>query len=91
MAVNEVIDQFSEDGVSIDYMRIRALPFNKSVDEFLLHHEHIFIVECNRDGQMKDILAKQYPQFAVKLISISHLDGLSLSAEWINKEISKHL
>jgi 2-oxoglutarate ferredoxin oxidoreductase subunit alpha len=91
MAVNEVVDQFSEDGVSIDYMRIRALPFNKSVDEFLLHHEHIFIVECNRDGQMKDILAKQYPQFAVKLISISHLDGLSLSAEWINKEISKHL
>ena len=91
MAVIEVIDQLAEDGVSLDYMRIRALPFNKSVDEFLLHHEHIFIVECNRDGQMKDILAKQYTQYAAKLISISHLDGQSLSAEWINKEISKHL
>jgi 2-oxoglutarate ferredoxin oxidoreductase subunit alpha len=91
MAVIEAVDQFAHDGVSIDYMRIRALPFNKVVDEFLLHHEQIYIVECNRDGQMKDILAKQYPQYAGKLISISHLDGQSLSAEWINKEISKHL
>ena len=91
MSVNEAVDQFAEDGVDIDYMRIRGLPFNKSVDEFLLHHECIFIVECNQDGQMKDILAKQYPQYAVKLISISHLDGLSLSAKWINKEISKHI
>ena len=91
MAINEAIDRFAEDGVSLDYMRIRALPFNKSVDEFLLHHERNFIVECNQGGQMKNILAAQYPQYAVKLISISHLDGLSLSAEWINKEISKHL
>ena len=91
MAVNEVLDQFDEDGVGIDYMRIRAIPFNKSVDEFLLNHEYIFIVECNRDGQMKDILAKQYTQYAVKLTSISHLDGLALSAEWIKKEISKHI
>ena len=91
MAASEVIDQFAEDGVSLDYMRIRALPFNKSVDEFLLHHEHIYIVECNRDGQMKDILAKQYPQYAAKLISISHLNGLALSAEWIKKEINKHV
>jgi 2-oxoglutarate ferredoxin oxidoreductase subunit alpha len=91
MAVIESVDQFAHDGVNIDYMRIRALPFNKVVDEFLLHHEQIYIVECNRDGQMKDILAKQYPQYADKLISISHLDGQSLSAEWINKEISKHL
>ena len=91
MSVNESVNQYAEDGVDIDYMRIRGLPFNKSVDEFLLHHECIFIVECNQDGQMKDILAKQYPQYAVKLISISHLDGLSLSAKWINKEISKHI
>ncbi len=91
MAVIEAVDQFDEDGVSIDYMRIRGLPLNMSVEEFLLHHKHIFVVECNRDGQMKDILAKQYPLHAAKLISISHVDGLSLSAEWIKKEISKHL
>jgi len=91
MAVNEAVDQFAEDGVSIDYMRIRALPFNEFVDEFLLDHERIFIVECNRDGQMKDILSVKYPQYAVKLISISHLSGLSLSAEWIKKEISNHI
>jgi len=91
MAINEVIDLLAEDGVSLDYMRIRALPFNKSVDEFLLHHKRNFVVECNQGGQMKNILAKEYPQYAVKLISISHLDGLSLSAEWIIKEINKHL
>ncbi len=91
MAVIEVIDQFIADGIGMDYMRIRALPFSGSVGEFLKHHEHIFIVECNRDGQMKDILSKQYPHHAEKLISISHLDGLSLSAEWIKKAIAKNL
>ena len=91
MAVIEVVDQFTVDGIGMDYMRIRALPFSGSVDEFLTCHEHIFIVECNRDGQMKDILSKQYPHLAEKLISISHLDGLSLSAEWIKKAIDKHL
>jgi len=91
MAVNEAVDLFDEDGVSIDYMRIRALPLNKTVDEFILKHEKIFVVECNRDGQMKDILAMRYPQYAARLNSISHLDGLSLSATWIMKEINKHL
>jgi len=91
MAIIEVVDHFKVDGIGMDYMRIRAIPFSGSVDEFLTCHEHIFIVECNRDGQMKDILSKQYPHLAEKLISISHLDGLSLSAEWIKKAIDKHL
>jgi len=91
MAAIEAIDQFTADGIGIDYMRIRAIPFTGTVDEFLTHHEHIFIVECNRDGQMKDILSKQYSKHGEKLISISHINGLSLSAEWIKKEITRHL
>jgi len=91
MPVIEAIDQFTADGIGFDYMRIRAIPFSASVNEFLTHHEHVFVVECNRDGQMKGILSIQYTQHAEKLISISHLDGLSLSAEWIKKEIAKHL
>ena len=91
MAVCEAVDQMSEKGICIDYMRIRAIPFHKDVSKFLLNHENIFVVECNRDGQMKDILCMEFPQFAAKLISISHLNGLSLSAEWINKEISANL
>jgi len=91
MAVIEAIDKFAADGVEIDYMRIRSIPFCESVDEFLKCHAHIFVVECNRDGQMKDILSKQYPKFSQKLISISRLNGLSLSAEWIKEEIRKHL
>jgi len=91
MAVIETIDKFTADGVEIDYMRIRSIPFYESVDEFLISHEHIFVVECNRDGQMKDILSKQYPKYSEKLTSISRLNGLSLSAEWIKEEISKHL
>jgi len=91
MAVIEAIDQFTADGIGIDYMRIRAIPFTGIVDEFLTHHEYIFVVECNRDGQMKDILSKQYSKHGEKLISISHINGLSLSAEWIKKKITRHL
>lgn len=91
IAVCEAVDLMSEKGISIDYMRIRAIPFHKDVSKFLLNHEKIFVVECNRDGQMKDILSMKFPKFAVKLISISHLNGLSLSAEWINEKISAYL
>ena len=91
MAVSEAIDQLSERDINIDYMRIRAIPFHTDVNEFLLKHEQLFVVECNRDGQMKNILSENYPQYAAKLISISHINGLSLDAEWVNKELCAYL
>jgi len=50
-------------------------------------HQHIHIVENNRDGQMRQLLCVDYPDQAHKFIKIAHSDGLSLSAEWISNKI----
>ena len=91
MAVKEVVDIFSEKGIDVDYLRIRSLPFNNILDEFLNTHEQVYVVESNRDGQMKNIITMYFPKCAEKLVSIAHIDGLALSVEWIKREISKYL
>jgi 2-oxoglutarate ferredoxin oxidoreductase subunit alpha len=53
------------------------------VDTFLREHTSIYVIEANRDGQMKNLLTINYPQFANRMHSIAKCDGLSLSAEWI--------
>lgn len=89
MPVIESQALLNEKGMAVDYMRIRAIPFHPDVDEFLASHEQIYIVEANRDGQMKNLLCINYPQYASKFVSIAKCDGLSLSAKWISSEILK--
>jgi len=72
-----------------DYLRIRALPFTDDIPDFLVYHEKIFVVEANRDGQMAQLLKMNFNGYGSKIISIAHMDGLSLSAEWILKQIMK--
>jgi 2-oxoglutarate ferredoxin oxidoreductase subunit alpha len=87
LAITEVIRAFQNNDRKFDYMKINALPFNGDVLRFIEEHENIFVVENNRDGQMKQILCINFPNQAYKFISISRSDGMSLSAEWITKHI----
>lgn len=87
MPVIESQEQLKDKGLSTDYLRVRAIPFHPDVDKFIREYKRIYIIEANRDGQMKNILCVNYPQHAVKFISIAKCDGLSLSAEWITTAI----
>jgi len=91
MAVTEVFDELNERGMFCDYLRIRSLPLGAEVRSFIEKHSTNFVVECNRDGQMKRILSMEYPEFAHRHIPVSKIDGLSLSAEWINTQISEQI
>ena len=87
-AVNEARHQLdTEHGIKTDFLRIRALPFSKEVDEFLAKHDQIFIVEMNRDGQMDQILKTEYAAFAPRFKSVAFGDGMPASAEWVRKGI----
>ncbi len=70
-------------GIETDYMQIKAIPFSPEVKEFVAAHEKNYVVELNRDGQMFKLLSLDLPQQAQSLISLAHLDGLSLSAKWV--------
>ena len=86
-AIDEARDRLAENGVKADFMRLRALPINDDVKEFVKKHDKTYVIELNRDGQMHNILQSEMPEMATKLVSIAHLDGMPLTARWIVEAI----
>jgi len=82
-AVREAQDYLGEDGVSFDYLRLRALPIGDEVKDFIRNYQRVYVIEMNRDGQLHQILSLEVPAKAANLISITKNDGLPLSADWI--------
>ncbi len=77
----------SEKGLKTDFMRIRSLPFTDEISDFIDSHERVYVVEMNRDSQMKGLLSAAFPQLASKLISIAFSDGLPPTAKWVKTDI----
>lgn len=86
-AVQEARDTLKESGLETDYLRIRAVPFCRDVEAFIQSHDCCYVVEINRDGQLKQLLIQDYPDLATRLIQLSHIDGLPLTARWIKENI----
>jgi 2-oxoglutarate ferredoxin oxidoreductase subunit alpha len=82
-AVEEARDRLAADGVQTSSMRLRALPINDEVREFVARHDRVYVVELNRDGQMHTILRTEMPEMAMKLRSLAYLDGMPLTARWL--------
>jgi 2-oxoglutarate ferredoxin oxidoreductase subunit alpha len=68
-------------------LRLRALPAAASVFEFIEKHQRVYLIEQNRDGQMRQALALENPEAAARLISILSYDGLPVEAHSIAHEI----
>jgi 2-oxoglutarate ferredoxin oxidoreductase subunit alpha len=81
----EMIHIMKAENIPMDYMRIRGIPFSDSVREFISQHQIIFVVENNRDGQMKQLLCMKYPDEANKFKSVARCDGWSLTPEWLSQ------
>ncbi|HLJ86386.1 MAG TPA: 2-oxoacid:acceptor oxidoreductase subunit alpha [Candidatus Angelobacter sp.] len=88
-AVGETHDQLQQEyGLKVDYLRIRAYPFNHDVHEFVKAHERLYVVEQNRDGQMFELLKLDLsPEQVVKLRSVRHYNGLPIDARSVTDEI----
>jgi 2-oxoglutarate ferredoxin oxidoreductase subunit alpha len=86
-AVREARHILAQKGIPTDSLRIKAIPFTPSVVAFIEQHKRNYVVELNRDGQMHQLLSLETPQNAVNLISLSHIDGLPLTADWVVKAL----
>jgi len=86
-AVLEAAHILESQGIPTDYLRVKAIPFHTQVNEFIANHDVVYVVEMNADGQLKQILNVELPQFSNKLVSVAHCDGLPLSARWIVSQI----
>lgn len=67
-------------GIDVDLCRLRSFPFSPEVEDFLAKHAITYVVEMNRDGQMAMLIRAELPQFAGKVRSILHYDGLPITA-----------
>lgn len=90
-AAEEAMDLLKEEKVIVDAIRIRAFPFNKTVEDFINSHDKIFVIEQNRDAQMKSLLMIELGINPEKLISVLNYDGLPITAENIIKQITGNL
>ena len=90
-SMQEALDTLEEQNMKIDAMRIRAFPFNLEVWEFIEDHDLIFIVEQNRDGQMRTLIMAEGGIIPDKLVSILCFDGQPITAEHITNKINAHL
>ena len=82
-AVREALDLLRRHGVQIDYMRVRAFPFGAEVEDFLASHSQIFVVEQNRDAQLRSLLTLETAVEKAKLRSILHYSGLPIASSAI--------
>jgi 2-oxoglutarate ferredoxin oxidoreductase subunit alpha len=70
-------------GVKIDYMRVRGFPFGEEVEQFLNAHELNFVVEQNRDAQLRALLTLETGVSKTRMRSILHYNGLPLAANYV--------
>jgi len=82
-AVREALDVIEARGIHLDYMRVRAFPFDEEVERFLADHEIIYVVEQNRDAQLKSLLTLETRVDKAKLRSLLHYSGLPVSSKFI--------
>jgi 2-oxoglutarate ferredoxin oxidoreductase subunit alpha len=90
-AVIEARDRLAEQGIHVNYLRIRAFPFGREVIDFLHEHETVFVVEQNRDAQMKSLLILETNNIADRLVSILHYNGMPIPSDCVVEGVSQHV
>jgi 2-oxoglutarate ferredoxin oxidoreductase subunit alpha len=82
-AIREALDVLRARDLGVDYMRVRAFPFGEEVEKFLAAHELLFVVEQNRDAQLRALLTLETEVDKAKLRSLLHYSGLPISSSFI--------
>lgn len=90
-SAEEAMDMLKEDKILVDGLRIKSFPFDQIAIDFLQNHKYIFIVEQNRDAQMKSLIMIELGISSEKLISVLNYDGLPITATNIVHQITHSL
>jgi 2-oxoglutarate ferredoxin oxidoreductase subunit alpha len=82
-AVKEALTALNEKNIGLNYCRVKSFPISDSVREFVEKHDHVYVVEQNRDAQLRSLLMLDAGISQTKLISMLHYDGLPLNASFV--------
>ena len=91
VAMEEALAALAGQGIHLDTLRIRAFPFHDDIADFIADHDQVFVIEQNRDAQMRMLLVHEMPVDAAKLLSVLHYDGTPITARFILGEIAEKL
>ncbi|HEX2011923.1 MAG TPA: 2-oxoacid:acceptor oxidoreductase subunit alpha [Roseateles sp.] len=90
-AMDEALQALAADGIHLDALRLRAFPFPDSVRDFIAAHAQVFVVEQNRDAQMRSLLVNELEVAPAKLTKVLHFDGTPITARFITQAITRHV
>jgi 2-oxoglutarate ferredoxin oxidoreductase subunit alpha len=88
-AMQEALEALAERGVFVNALRVRGFPFQDEIFDFVASHTKVFVVEQNRDAQMKTLLVNDAGINPASLISVLHYDGTPITARFITQEIAQ--
>ncbi len=88
-AMHEAAERLAEQGIAIDLMRIRAFPFHDDVLDFVANHDQVFVVEQNRDAQLRTLLINEGEIDPARLKRVLHYDGSPITARLITDAIAE--
>jgi 2-oxoglutarate ferredoxin oxidoreductase subunit alpha len=89
-AMQEALDVLALRGIHVNALRVRGFPFQDEIAEFVASHPWVFVVEQNRDAQLKTLLVNEAKVNPSRLLSILHYDGTPITARFIVDQISQH-
>ena len=87
--MNEALEELSQKGIFVNALRVRAFPFQDEIADFVRSHSKVFVVEQNRDAQLRTLLVNEAGINPATLISVLHYDGTPITARFITREISQ--
>jgi len=90
-AIKEALIRLKEKNIGMNYCRVKAFPFNDDVKTFIDQHEQIYVVEQNRDGQLRSLLILDVDADPKKLISILHYDGMPINAGFVIDKVEEEI
>jgi len=87
-AMNESLGALEQQGIHLDALRVRGFPFGPEVSDFIAAHEQVFVVEQNRDAQLRTLLMVEDGVDPAKLVPVLHYDGTPITERFITGAIA---
>ncbi len=88
-SMHEALESLAENNIHVNALRVRGFPFQDELFDFVASHTKVFVVEQNRDAQLKTLLVNDAGINPASLISVLHYDGTPITARFIHKEIAQ--
>src|SRR4051794_25455249 len=90
-AMDEAIHMMAARGQPLDMLRVRGFPFHQDVSDFIAEHDFVFVVEQNRDSQLRSLIVNECNIDPMRLVPVLHYDGTPITARFIANAIGDHL